>query len=349
MEKTLLIIGIALVISAIIPYYLYLNFSKEASQLQLNMVLYYNREKSEIVYKKVVYIINAKYKVINHYKIPMSDYVYITLPRNTTYQKAYLLSMNPKPIRIRYDEDGNVVAVVFVKVNPGEAKWIYATYKVEVIGYKIFFNSKESKWPPPQLVEKYTRRTALWDTENKTLIKLAYSICKGLVPVDIATDLAKWVRKHLQYAIFNYRLGSDRAVHSTLFGKYYILGDCVEVADVYVTLARIMGIPSRTVFGIILTNGKMKQWLNFTTITSEGINILKHWGGHMWVQVYLPPWGWVDIELIGEKELKIGDYTPIHIIFGIEETKYYGTTIANLCIPSYLTLEYIELDFKKVS
>ncbi|HDI75370.1 MAG: hypothetical protein DRJ52_06730 [Thermoprotei archaeon] len=345
MDKVVVVVGLIVIVVGALLYYALTEIEKVVYSKQEEEELP-SYTKSSIVFYNITYTIKAKYLVVNRYKITMKDYVYIALPRNTTYQYSRLVSMNPKPIKIDKDDDGNVFAVVIVEAKPGEKIWIEAVYSVRVSGYKIFFNVNESLWPEYPVVRKLTSKTNFWNTENEEIINLAYRIKKGDTPLEVALSVAKWVRRHMSYQVIGYRLGSDRALVRTFMGDYIIQGDCTEIADVYVTLMRILGVPARTVFGILLTEHKSKLWINMTTAHREGIELIKHWGGHMWSQVYLPPWGWVDVEMLEELRVKLGEYSNYHIIFGIEETKYYGTSLGGFCIPSYLYLEYIEMKFE---
>jgi len=298
-----------------------------------------------IIYSNITYDVRGVFILKNDKSIPLKDFVYVTIPRNTTYQKTTLISISPKPLRIQIDDDGNVFAVVEIFANPGEKKKISIEYIVKVSGYRIIYDDSQSYWPNIDIVRKLTSKTNYWNTENKTLIELAYRIGKGDTPLEISRSIAKWMVEHVNYYVHFGRYGSDHAV--AMCGiDYCVIGDCVEVADTYVTLARVHGIPARTVFGIYLFSHEEKQWLNYSSLREEGENILNHWGGHMWSQVYLPPWGWVDVELLEHMKPKVGDYSNYHIIYGIEETKYYGTLLTSTCLPSYLYLEYVELDFK---
>ena len=74
--------------------------------------------------------------------------------------------------------------------------------------------------------------------------------------------------------------------------------------------------------------------------------LLSHWGDHMWSQVYLTSWGWVDVELLEGDVPQIGDYSNCHVIYGLEETKYYGTVLGSTCLTSYLSLEYAEIEYE---
>jgi len=342
MERRLLIVGIILILVAFTLYRIAIELDQEMSSPILE------HRRTRIIFSNITYIVKARYKLVNNYKIPMNDYVYITLPRNTTYQHARLINITPSYVKIQKDEDGNIFAVLFLRTKPNEAVWIEAVFKITVHGYKVIFNVSESIWPEYEIVRRLTKRTSYWNTENPDLINLARRVSRGDNPLKIAISIAKWVKRHTRYSLQLHRLGAERALVRGILGDYIIQGDCTEVADVYVTLARIKGIPARTVFGLLLSRHKTKMWFNSSTAWVEGERLLEHWGGHMWSQVYLPPWGWIDVELLEAREAKIGDYSNFHVVFGVEETKYYGTTLSNFCSPGYLYLEYVEYDFEPV-
>lgn len=298
-----------------------------------------------IITGRVNYTITGGFLLKNDYNTTIRDYVYVSVPQNTSYQQSFVVSMNPAPIRYVVDEDGNTYAVVFIEAAPGRKYWINVTYRVTVYSYHIDESAHKGAWPPFGLVRKYTTTSGYWDIYNLTLIEIAREVASANTPLETVTKLAKWVVQRVNYQVYMGRAGSDHALTRTWRG-YAITGDCVEVADVYVTLARILGIPSRTAFGIILEKYNQDMWLNFSTIETEGENLLRHWGGHMWPQVYVDPYGWIDVDMLDGLVPNVGIYSARHILFGVEETKYYGSSLSSTAIPSYLTLEYVEYHFR---
>ncbi len=299
----------------------------------------------DFVFDNYTYIIEGRFLLENENNISVTDYVYVSLPQNSTFQKSYILYIDPKPIRYTVDEDGNKYAVVVINAEPGERTWIRVKYIVTVSGYTINFDEKKAIWPRLDLAKRFTGSTGYWDVYNVTLIKLAYKVAYSDNPLVVARKIAEWVVPRISYFVNMGRYGSDHAIVEK-FGSYYIVGDCVEVADIYVTFARILGLPSRTAYGILLFSHREKQWLNLSEVEKEGNEILTHWGGHMWPQVYIPPWGWIDVDMLDGMRVNVGIYSNRHILFGVEETKYYGSSLTSSCIPSYLTLQYVEYDYR---
>lgn len=291
----------------------------------------------------VAYAIDARFLLANRYNFTVRDPVYIPLPQNTSFQQSFVISINPPPLRYVKDEDGNVYAVVELEVHAQARTWVSAQYRVVVTAYRL--EGELYSWPPLETVRRYTSSSGYWDIYNRTLIELAYNAGFAHWPTEVARRLADWVVRRVNYRVELSRLGSNHAVARRLF-DYAIVGDCVEVADVYVTMARILGLPARTAFGLLLSDISGRMWLNFSTLAQEGEALLEHWGGHMWPQILLPGVGWVDADMLDGMRPNVGVYSERHIVFGFEETKYYGSALGSAPIPSYLRLEYVEYAYR---
>ena len=301
---------------------------------------------SEVIFHNHTYLVHERALLVNELNRTVREYVYIVLPRNGTYVHSVVLKVEPEAIRFERDAEGNVFALVFVEVEPGGRIWVNVTFKVSVGGYNIYLNKSKAMWPPLKIAQVYTRDTIYWNIDNETLRELAYEVAYSDNPLESVRLIARWVQEHLAYEVTGGRKGSDRAIAS-VGGRLVIKGDCVEAADTFVTLARILGIPARTVYGFLLNRYEEKHWLNFT-IREEGMELLTHWGGHMWAQVYIPPWGWIDVEMLEDlREPKIADFSNLHVPFGVEGVTFHGTGLLEFVIPSYLTLQYQEFEFKR--
>jgi len=300
----------------------------------------------KIYFDNITYTIYESFLVKNNLNRKVSEYIYLSVPRNLTYQLSSIIEIQPKPISIERDDDGNIFALINISLEPGGHIWINATFRVKVSGYKIDFNYSVARWPPLNITRNLTTRTMYWDIDNKTLINIVSQAHGMDNPLSIAKWIGEWIKSRLVYKVMFVRLGSDHAIVRGLIG-YRVHGDCSEVADVYVTFARILGLPSRTVYGFMLYHNNETQWLNLTRRESE-TSLLQHWGGHTWPQIYIEPWKWIDVEMLEENKVKIGDLSNRHIIYGVQEKKFYGTTLEGLCITSYLDLEYVKIVFRGV-
>ncbi len=109
-------------------------------------------------------------------------------------------------------------------------------------------------------------------------------------------DIKKWVLSAEQYLwqiIKNaepqdYRLGAEKAY---IFG----VGDCDEFTDLFITLARIRGIPARRITGFYMRD---KQ------------------EAHAWSEIYLPSGKWVPVDIAMHV---IGEQSMRHIVMKVEE------------------------------
>jgi len=293
---------------------------------------------------QVTYTIVGRFLLVNNNNVTVNDYIYISLPQNTSFQQSYVVKIEPRPIRLLQDEDGNVFAVAAVMARPNERVWVNVTYRVIVTPYEIDKAQSRGVWPRGELVRRYTRSTMYWDIYNATLVKIAYDTAYRDTPLEVVDRLASWVVGRVRYTVNLGRSGSNHALVYTGRG-YAIQGDCVEVSDVFITMARSLGIPARAAYGFLLTSYKEHMWLNMSTVEEEGEEILSHWGGHIWPQVYIDPYGWIDVDMLDGMSPNVGRFSARHVVFGLEETKYYGSSLTSSCIPSYMTLSYIEYWF----
>lgn len=290
----------------------------------------------------VTYSLTGRFLLVNRHNFTVRDHVYLPLPQNTTYQRSFVLSIQPRPLYFARDEDGNTYAVLLVEAKPLSRLWVNASYSVTVLGYRL--RSAPSVWPPLELVRRYTSSGGYWNIYNETLITLAYRVAYADSPLEVARKLAEWTVRRVDYKVMFARLGSDKALVRRGL-DYAIAGDCVEVTDVYVTMARILGLPARAAYGLLLTARSGRMWLNITTMVQEGDRIIEHWGGHMWPQVYLSGVGWVDVDMLDGLRPNVGIHSERHILFGVEETKFYGSALSSVCTPSMLSLLYVEYEY----
>ncbi|MFN3604742.1 MAG: transglutaminase-like domain-containing protein [Leptonema sp. (in: bacteria)] len=113
------------------------------------------------------------------------------------------------------------------------------------------------------------------------------------------------------YKIFQYKLGFNEATNiDTLINFLYKTkeGDCTEFSAVTVLLLRMAGIPSRLVYGWIASRelqtpahlGGLKHLRKkipyLQKFDLKNLYLVTNAHRHAWVQVYIPKYGWIDIE-----------------------------------------------------
>ena len=297
-------------------------------------------KRAEVEVEEHRYLVMEAILFENNLTEEVEDTVYVLLPRNDTYQESFLLNSTIDVDRILVDEEGNSIGVFKVRLKPGETAWLNLTYRVIMKSYRVRLDYELARWPDLDHVAEYTSPTTFWNTENETIRSIADRVAGALDnPAAIAEELAAWAASHVQYVPME-RVGSDSAIRIS-GGREVIFGDCEEVADVYITMARYLGVPARSAYGFLLVDLPVIYWYRRGESLEETAS---HWGGHTWPQVYVPPWGWIDVEMLEGFVPKVGDYSWRHILFGVESKWVSGASMADRYIGSwYLTDLYIEL------
>ncbi|MGB9806324.1 MAG: transglutaminase-like domain-containing protein [Thermoproteota archaeon] len=289
------------------------------------------------------YVLSESFLLQNELKRRVNDIVYVSVPMNTTNQWSFLLNTSSKFSYIFFDIDKSPILVYNITLNPSEKIWINLTFKVIVERYKLTFGN-DVPWYTQEQTLNLTGEKTYWPVGNETYVKIANKLSANTkTPIEVAKNIANWIIDHLNYVIIP-RIGGERAI-LYVNGKYMVYGDCEEVADVFVTLSRTLGIPSRVAHGLLLREHNEKMYINFT---DQGPVLSNNWGGHAWPQMYVRNFGWIDVEMLEGLVAKVGDLSENHIKFNIEEKKYYGSTIDSFCISSYLSLKYMEFSTRLI-
>ncbi len=180
----------------------------------------------------------------------------IAIPPQTNSQKITYQQINPQPQNIIIDQDGNWLAEYQLTANQNLEINISGQAKV------IHSNQTFAKINPNQ----YLKAQTFWPTQNQELIKMAQNL-------KTPKDIFEFVVNYLSYKTNNFetsiRKGSDLAIINPNDSL------CTEFTDLFITLARIKGIPAREVEGFAYTNNQKIKPIN------ENTDIL-----HAWPQYY---------------------------------------------------------------
>ncbi len=195
----------------------------------------------------------------------------ITLPPETDSQKITYRSIEPAPKNIIIDPDGNYLATYQLTPNQkmeinidGQAKIIHSNLS------KATINPKD-----------YLKPDTYWETDHPTLTSIAQTLSS---PKEI-----------YQYVVNTLNYKQQNIDSSTRQGALKSLSDpnnalCTEFTDLFVTLARIKGIPAREVQGFAYSNNIKIKPININT------DILHAWPQYYdqqkqsWISVD-PTWG----------------------------------------------------------
>lgn len=221
----------------------------------------------------------------------------IGLFMNNSWQTSYLVNSTLSIETIENDTDGNQVAVLQfpeMLLDQGQNIGYAATYRV-VSKPRTFDNinetsSKSLNEIPVSLKEKYLRAEGPWLINNTEIQNLAYNITKNETKVlTIVKNFVIWIDKTVTPPKKMHEV--PQYPNETITKRE---GDCDDKAILLVTLCRIIGIPAFIQIGAIYRPSKLENisyWKNHVTAVQKQI------GWHGWAVVYIPPWGWLPVDL----------------------------------------------------
>jgi len=198
----------------------------------------------------------------------------IALPPSTNYQDITIDNMNPKPINVSVDSDGNWLAQYYLLPSKN--------LNVEVKGKaKINLAPSEQALTNEQLHE-YLLPAPFWESDNSKIKDLALQL-------KTPEAIYNYVTRNLSYDYS--RVSSDKP----RLGAISVLNSptsavCLEFTDLFIALSRAAGIPTREIDGYAYTKNTKERPLSLVK------DILHAWPEYYdfdkktWVMVD-PTWG----------------------------------------------------------
>lgn len=289
------------------------------------------------------YLVRQSFLLENPFNDTVSQLVYVSVPINASTQWSRLTSSNWNPLRISTDGDGNPILNYNITVPGGGSTWLNETFEVKVERYKLQITG--APWANSSVVENKTGSKMFWPVENKTYVSIAKQIAYSSAdPMAASSAIGKWILDRLNYTIMP-RLGGEHAL-VLKNNKLVLRGDCQEVADVFVTLARALGIRARVAGGMLLFSHDETMW---AISTPSGVQTSDNWGGHAWPQIYVEPVGWIDVELLEGPSVKVGDFSEAHVKYSFEEKTFTGSTLTSYCLSGLLDIQGMYFAFRVIS
>ncbi len=220
----------------------------------------------------------------------------INLFMNNTWQTVQLINSSVPLEKGTTDENGNPIALLQLpqsELKPGENVSYFVTYRAlsrpRSLPNITEANSETLQQIPAELKANYTGTGGPWLVNDQELQALAHNITESETRVlTIIKRLLTWIRDNIQYkshGLLPYYPDETYAKRE---------GDCDDQANLFITLCRICGIPSFLQVGCIyLPTEHINQtfWEGHVTLVYERI------GWHGWAVVYVPPWGWLPVDL----------------------------------------------------
>jgi len=198
----------------------------------------------------------------------------IAIPPETDYQEVFYSKIDPEPVDVDLDENGNWLAVYYLEEN--------ASTKVTVDGIaKIFSKPKPSVANTDQAnLNNFLGESRYWPVNNPTILSLA---SRYKTPRAIYNYVVSSLSYNYDFSGAIERKGAIGALANPENSV------CTEFTDLFVTLARAAGIPAREVEGFAYTNNPKLKPLSLKT------DVLHAWpeywdkGRSVWVQID-PTW-----------------------------------------------------------
>ncbi len=140
--------------------------------------------------------------------------------------------------------------------------------------------------------ETYIKKTGLWNFSNPLVSLLVDYMMKNerynKTPYNYVLGLLSWFENNVKYST---RIPPRQPWEVIAFGR----GDCDDQANLFITLLRAVGIPSYQEVGIVYISDSIEY--SGTSANGYYKYVFKGGGGHGWVVAYIPPWGYLRIDL----------------------------------------------------
>lgn len=231
----------------------------------------------------------------------------IALPPDTSYQDVIYQRIDPKPLNVTLDGDGNYLA------------W-YRLSRGQKIDVKVFGSAKlytNSKVKNPSLDEalrkEYTQSRKYWEKDNPQIVNKLSEIL-GSNPPGTTEEKTKlifeFVVNYLKYDSGRLkdnieRLGAVTALNNPESAV------CMEFTDLFIALSRAAGIPTRELDGFAYTANTKLRPLSLTK------DIL-----HAWPEYWDDKRGWVMVDPTWENTTGGVDYFSKldlnHLVFTVK-------------------------------
>jgi hypothetical protein len=197
-------------------------------------------------------------------------------PRKTAEQQVLSLdvSSDPKATVKKGDTD---ITIEWEDINADSISYgiesnVAVQNKIRKVVNKIDFPINDLT---PELME-YTKPTEFIDI-NQQIREKAANIVEGETDLYMVTyKLGDWVRKNVKYDLNTLTASVVQKSSWVLTNKE---GVCDEITNLFISMARSLGIPARFVSGVVYSN------------------VAYDFENHGWAEVYLPEYGWVPFDV----------------------------------------------------
>ncbi len=218
----------------------------------------------------------------------------VPLFTNNDYQTVTITSASPSLGTPYSDEDGNMLADpnLTLTIPPGGKITYTVTYNIESTAETVpaltLTGAGRMTDIPTSLVSQYTSTTETFWADDPEIAALAQSLTANQTTVlGKVTRLVKWFNENIDYSNNEVPLYPNQTLqqHS---------GDCDDQSILLISMLRSIGVPSYLEIGIFFNSGISGDdtvWDGHLAISEKGL------AWHGWAMVYVPPWGWIPVDL----------------------------------------------------
>ncbi len=195
------------------------------------------------------------------------------------YQEVSITKIDPEPLKLKKDADGNILAVY--KISGKNTLVFSANGQAKVYNRKIIATTDENSGLIPTELKRYVKPQKYWETGD-TLVKSVAEQNKT------ALAIYTYLTKNIAYDFENTTQGKvlqRKGVRQTLADKK---GLCLDYTDAFIALTRAAGIPAREINGYAYTKDQQ--------ITPASLGASENAFLHSWAQYYHPKYGWVSVD-----------------------------------------------------
>ena len=227
-----------------------------------------------------VYDFNLTYNLENPNLVPVLTN--IALPPDTAYQEVIYQRIEPKPINVTLDEDGNYLA--WYKLKRAQKLSVKATGSA-----KLYILTKvKNPVLPTGLYQKYTTTQKYWEKDHPTVKSKLSEILSTNQP----SSTEQKVKLIYQSVISTLQYDTSRLSNENIerLGAVTALNNpnsavCMEFTDLFISLTRAAGIPARELDGFAYTTNLALRPLSLSR------DIL-----HAWPEYWDDNRGWVMVD-----------------------------------------------------
>lgn len=267
---------------------------------------------------------------------------------NFTVQTSYLLNTSHRVVRTFEDNDS--MPAIELDLPPTVPPNSYIEYYVtqKLVSHRTVFlgpelntaNSGTLTQIPEEIKADFTGPTGPWKYDSPQMAYIA-DVAQNLTRGDenalsVLFKIITWIGNNTSTPTDSDRFEGPRYPNETLpqsvLGKSTGAGDCDDQSNTLILMCRAVGLPSFLQMGGIFhegINSSVTWWEGHVQFYERNV------GWHGWAIVYVPPWGWLPVDLVW-LYLATGKTDPTRAVIGSAANLQSIIYIGNLSVTDYI-------------